>query len=696
MAKKPSLALTRNFGIMAHIDAGKTTTTERILYYTGKTHKIGEVHDGAATMDWMVQEQERGVTITSAATTCYWKDHRFQIIDTPGHVDFTVEVERSLRVLDGAVAVFDAVAGVQPQSETVWRQAETYGVPRIAYMNKYDRVGADFFAAIETMHDRLDAPAIAVQMPMGAEDHFWGLIDLVTMEAWDFKEDAKGMIFPEKMDAIPEEFAEDAQLHRSELLDEAANFDDELMEMVLEEQEIPVDKLKAAIRKGTLACKLHPVFVGSSYKNKGIQELLDGVIDYLPSPLDVPDTKGTDPKTGEEIFRKPSDKEPFAALAFKIMTDPYVGKLTYLRVYSGTLDAGSYAYNSSKDNRERIGRILEMNANDRVDRDSCATGDIVAVVGLKNTTTGDTLCDENNPIVLESMEFPEPVIDVAVEPKSKDEQTKLELGLMKLAEEDPTFKVHTDPETGQTIIAGMGELHLEIIVDRLMREFRVDANVGKPQVAYRETAGKAVKNVEGKFVRQTGGHGQYGHCVINMEPLPAGTGYEFDNQIVGGVIPKEFIPSIDKGIQEALQTGVIAGYPTEDIKVELIDGSFHEVDSSEAAFKIAGSMAIKEALRRSNPVLLEPIMNVEVTTPEQYMGDVMGNLSSRRGKIEGMEDRKNAKVIRAKVPLGEMFGYATDLRSATQGRAVYTMQFSDYEPVPKNIADEIKAKAGTN
>lgn len=694
MAKKFNLATTRNIGIMAHIDAGKTTTTERILFYTGKTHKIGEVHDGAAKMDWMVQEQERGVTITSAATTCYWNDHRIQIIDTPGHVDFTAEVERSLRVLDGAVAVFDSVAGVQPQSETVWRQAETYGVPRIAYMNKYDRVGADFFAAIETMHERLDAPAIAVQMPMGEEDHFWGLIDLVTMEAWDFKEDAKGVIFPEKMDAIPEEFLEDAQLHRSELLDEAANFDDELMEMILEDQEIPVEKLKAAIRKGTIASKLNPVFVGSSYKNKGIQELLDGIVDYLPSPYDLPATPGTDPKTGEEASREPKVEEPFSALAFKIMTDPFVGKLTYLRVYSGKLDSGSYAYNSTKDGRERIGRILEMNANDRVDRDSCAAGDIIAVVGLKNTTTGDTLCDESNPIILESMDFPDPVIDVAVEPKSKDEQTKLELALMKLAEEDPTFQVHTNPETGQTIIAGMGELHLEIIIDRLMREFKVDANVGKPQVAYRETAGKAVTNVEGKFVRQTGGHGQYGHAVINMEPQPAGTGYEFVNSIVGGVIPKEFIPSVDKGIQEALQTGVIAGYPTVDIKVELIDGSYHEVDSSEAAFKIAGSMAIKEALRRSNPVLLEPVMDVEVTTPEQYMGDVMGNLSSRRGKIEGMEDRKNAKVIRSKVPLGEMFGYATDLRSTTQGRAVYTMQFASYEPVPKAVADEIKAKAG--
>ena len=696
MAKKNLLADTRNVGIMAHIDAGKTTTTERILYYTGKTHKIGEVHEGAAKMDWMVQEQERGVTITSAATTCTWKkdgeEYRIQIIDTPGHVDFTAEVERSLRVLDGAVAVFDSVSGVQPQSETVWRQAETYGVPRIAYMNKYDRTGADFWAAIETMHERLDAPAVAIQVPMGEEDHFWGLIDLVTMVAWDFKADDKGMTYPEPMAEIPAEFVEIAQIKRQELLDEAANFDDELMEKILMEEEIPVEELKAAIRKGTIACKLHPVLVGSSYKNKGVQELLDAVVDYLPSPLDIPAIKGTVPGTDEETERKADPKEPFSALAFKIMTDPFVGKLTYLRIYSGKLESGSYALNSCKDNRERIGRILEMNANDRIDRDSCSAGDIVAVVGLKNTTTVDTLCDEKAPVVLESMVFPEPVIDIAVEPKSKDEQTKLEMGLLKLAEEDPTFKVSTNPETGQTIIAGMGELHLEIIVDRLLREFKVEANVGKPQVAYRETAGKAVQNVEGKFVRQTGGHGQYGHCVINMEPLPAGSGYVFENKIVGGVIPKEFIPSVDKGIQEALSNGVIAGFPTEDIKVELIDGSYHEVDSSEAAFKVAGSMAIKEALRRSNPVLLEPVMSVEVVTPEQYMGDVMGNLSSRRGKIEGMEDRKNAKVINARVPLGEMFGYATDLRSATQGRATYTMQFSAYEPVPKNIADEVSSK----
>jgi elongation factor G len=695
MAKpKYNLKNMRNIGIMAHIDAGKTTTTERILYYTGKTHKIGEVHEGAATMDWMVQEQERGVTITSAATTCFWKDSVIQIIDTPGHVDFTSEVERSLRVLDGAVAVFDAVAGVQPQSETVWRQASNYNVPRIAFINKYDRVGADFFNAIETMKDRLAAPAVAAQIPMGAEDNFWGIIDLVTMEAWDFKEDSKGMIYPEKMDAIPEEFVELAEEKRAELLDAAADFSEDLMMMVLEDEEIPVDVLKQAIRNATLANQMNPVFVGSAYKNKGIQELLDAVIDYLPSPLDIPPVEGVNPKSGEEEIRKADPKEPFSALAFKIMTDPYVGKLTYIRVYSGHTDSGSYVYNASKGNRERFGRILEMNANDRVDRDSCSAADIVAVVGLKNTTTGDTLCDEAHPIILESIDFPEPVIDVAVEPKTKAEQDKMSVGLAKLAEEDPTFKVHTDHETGQTIIAGMGELHLEIIVDRLRREFKVDCNVGKPQVAYRETAGKPVSHVEGKFVRQSGGRGQYGHAVIDVEPNEAGKGYEFVNAIVGGVIPKEYIPSIDKGIQEALESGVIAGYPVVDVKVTLVDGSYHEVDSSEAAFKIAGSMAIKEALRKSNPVLLEPIEAVEVETPADYMGDVMGNLSSRRGNIEGMEDRRNSKVIKAKVPLGEMFGYATDLRSQTQGRASYTMQFAEYKPVPKNVADEIVSKAG--
>ncbi len=693
MAKpKYDLHNLRNIGIMAHIDAGKTTTTERILYYTGKTHKIGEVHDGAATMDWMVQEQERGVTITSAATTCFWKDHVIQIIDTPGHVDFTAEVERSLRVLDGAVAVFDAVAGVQPQSETVWRQAHNYNVPRIAFINKYDRVGSDFWHAIDTMKDRLGANAVAAQIPMGAEANFWGLIDLVTMEAWDFKEDAKGMIYPEVMDEIPDEFKEQAQEKHDELLEQAANFDDDLMEKILEDETPTVDEVKAALRKGVIANKINLVFVGSAYKNKGIQELLDAICDYLPSPLDIPPTEGTDPNTGETISRKADVKEPFAALAFKIMTDPYVGKLTYIRVYSGHEEAGSYVYNVNKDTRERLGRILEMNANDRVDREACSAGDIVACVGLKNTTTGNTLCDEDHPIVLESIEFAKPVIDVAVEPKSKAEQEKMSVGLAKLAEEDPTFQVHTDHETGQTIIAGMGELHLEIIIDRLRREFHVDCNVGKPQVAYRETAGHPVKHVQGKFVRQSGGRGQYGDAIIDMEPNEEGKGYEFIDATVGGSIPKEYIPSVDKGIQEALQSGVIAGYPVEDIKVTLVDGSYHEVDSSEAAFKIAGSMAIKKALQESDPVLLEPIERVDVETPEQYMGDVMGNLSSRRGKIEGMEDRSNTKVIRAKVPLAEMFGYATDLRSQTQGRASYTMQFDSYEAVPKNIKDEIVAK----
>ena len=685
----------RNIGIMAHIDAGKTTTTERILYYTGKTHKIGEVHDGAATMDWMVQEQERGVTITSAATTCFWKDAVIQIIDTPGHVDFTAEVERCLRVLDGAVAVFDAVAGVQPQSETVWRQAANYNVPRIAFINKYDRIGADFFHAIETMKERLGSNAVAAQVPMGSEAYFWGLIDLVTMEAWDFKEDAKGMIYPEKLDSIPEEYADIAAEKREELIDAASNFSDEIMELALMEEEIPVDLLKAAIRKGVILGEINPVFVGSAYKNKGIQELLDAVVDYLPSPLDIAEIDGENLRGDAEV-RHADTKEPFSALAFKIMTDPYVGKLTYIRVYSGHADAGSYVYNSVKDNRERLGRILEMNANDRVDREECSAGDIVACVGLKNTSTGDTLCDEKHPIVLESIDFADPVIDVAVEPKSKAEQDKMSVGLAKLAEEDPTFRVHTDHETGQTIIAGMGELHLEIIVDRLRREFHVDCNVGKPQVAYRETAGHAVQHVQGKFVRQSGGRGQYGDAIIDLEPMEPGFGYEFVDGTVGGSVPKEYIPSVDKGIQEALESGVIAGYPVQDIKVTLVDGSYHEVDSSEAAFKIAGSMAIKNALQQSDPVLLEPVEEVTVETPEQYMGDVMGNLSGRRGKIEGMEDRANTKLIRAKVPLGEMFGYATDLRSQTQGRASYTMQFSSYEPVPKNIKDEIVAKSGVN
>ena len=690
---------------MAHIDAGKTTTTERILYYTGKTHKVGEVHDGAATMDWMVQEQERGVTITSAATTCFWnypggvedgKPYRFQIIDTPGHVDFTAEVERSLRVLDGAVAVFDAVAGVQPQSETVWRQASKYGVPRIAYINKYDRVGADYFHAIQTMKDRLGAPAIAAQIPMGSEDQFWGVIDLVTKTAWDFKADDKGMTYPEKMDEIPAEFVEETELRYQELLEAAADCDDDLMEKVLMEEEVSVEELKAAIRKGTIACQLHPVFVGSSYKNKGVQEMLDAVVEYLPSPVDVPAIKGINPKTDAEEERPSDPKAPFSALAFKIMTDPYVGKLTYLRVYSGTLDSGSYVVNATKDKKERIGRLLQMHSNQRIDIDKISAGDIVAVVGLKDVGTGDTLCDEAHPVILESMEFADPVIDIAVEPKSKGDRTKLEDALRKLAEEDPTFRVSTNEETGQTIIAGMGELHLEIIIDRLLREFKVEANVGKPQVAYREKATEPALNVQGKFVRQSGGRGQYGDVVINMYPAEPGEGYKFENKIVGGVVPKEYIPSVDKGIQEALNSGVLAGYPVEDVRVELIDGSYHEVDSSEAAFKVAGSMAIKEALRRGKSVILEPVMAVEVETPEEYLGFVMGDIPSRRGMIQGQESRGNTTVISAKVPLGNMFGYATDLRSGTQGRAMYTMQFDSYEPVPKSVQEEIVSKAGGN
>ncbi len=703
MAQKIGLNETRNIGIMAHIDAGKTTTTERILYYTGKTHKIGEVHDGAATMDWMEQEQERGVTITSAATTCFWnypggakdgKQYKIQIIDTPGHVDFTAEVERSLRVLDGAVAVFDAVAGVQPQSETVWRQAVRYEVPRIAFINKFDRVGADFFHAIDTMRDRLDAPAYAAQLPMGAEDNFWGIVDLVTMTAWDFKADDKGMTYPEAMDAIPDEFKADAEKYHQELVDAAADCDDDLMEKVLMDEDITVDELKAAIRKGVIAGKMNPVFVGSAYKNKGVQELLDAVVDYMPSPVDVKAIKGVNPDTDEEDERPSDPKAPFSALAFKIMTDPFVGKLTYLRVYSGTLEAGSYVYNANNGKKERVGRLLQMHSNQRVDIDTCSAGDIVAVVGLKNTTTGETLCEDGAPIILESMDFADPVIDIAIEPKTKAEQDKMSVALQKLAEEDPTFRVSTNHETGQTIIAGMGELHLEIIVDRLLREFKVEANVGKPQVAYRETATRPAMNIEGKFVRQSGGHGQYGHCVINMYPQEEGKGYEFVNKIVGGVIPKEYIPAVDKGIQEALNSGVLAGYPVEALKIELIDGSYHDVDSSEAAFKVAGSIAIKEALRKGDPCILEPMMAVEVETPEEYMGDVMGNLSSRRGQIQGMGDRGNAKTIKAKVPLSEMFGYATDLRSGTQGRASYTMQFDSYEPVPKNVQDEIISKAG--
>ena len=694
MAKpKYKLSDTRNIGIMAHIDAGKTTTTERILYYTGKTHKIGEVHEGAATMDWMVQEQERGVTITSAATTCFWnkdgKDYRIQIIDTPGHVDFTAEVERCLRVLDGAVAVFDAVAGVQPQSETVWRQASTFNVPRIAFINKYDRVGADFFNAIETMKDRLDANAVAAQVPMGAEDNFWGVIDLVTMTAWDFKADDKGMTYPEPMDEIPAEFADIAATKREELLDAAASFDDELMEKILMEEDFTVEELKAALRKGVLANELNLVFVGSAYKNKGVQELLDAVVDYLPSPLDVEAVTGTDPDTGEEIERHPSFDEPFSGLVFKIMTDPFVGKLTYVRVYSGRAESGSYVVNASNGQRERLGRILEMNAAERIDRDDAAAGDIVACVGFKNSTTGDTLCAEGKEIVLEKIEFAKPVIDVAIEPKTKAEQDKMSLALTKLAEEDPTFQVSTNHETGQTIIAGMGELHLEIIVDRLLREFKVEANVGKPQVAYKETIRKNADS-DMKYARQSGGKGQYGHVKIRIEPNP-GKGYEFVNAVVGGTVPKEYIPAVDQGIQGAMLSGVLAGYNVVDVKVTLYDGSYHEVDSSEMAFKIAGSMAFKDAMRKADPVIMEPIMKVVVTVPEEYLGNVIGDLNSRRGIMQNQEATPGAMQITSEVPLSEMFGYATDMRSKTQGRGQYTMEPSHYAEVPKSVSETIIA-----
>ncbi|MBU4555324.1 MAG: elongation factor G [Actinobacteria bacterium] len=691
-AKKYPLAQTRNIGIMAHIDAGKTTTTERILFYTGKTHKIGEVHDGAATMDWMVQEQERGITITSAATTCFWKEHRIQIIDTPGHVDFTVEVERSLRVLDGTCAVFCAVGGVEPQSETVWRQADHYGVPRMAYINKMDRTGADFYNVVNMMKDRLATRAVLLQLPIGAEDQFSGIIDLLEMNASFFNEDDKG-INP-TIGEIPADMVDEAEMYRHELVETAAEFDDALLEKFLADEEIGVEELKRALRTATIQCAVTPVVCGASFKNKGVQPLLDAIIDYLPSPLDIPPMKGIDTKTGEDVVREPDPKAPFAALAFKVMTDPYVGKLTYFRVYSGSMEAGSYILNSTKGHKERIGRLLEMHANTREDVTDVSAGDIVAAVGLKNTTTGDTLCSETAPVLLESMEFPDPVIDIAIEPKTKVDQEKLGTSLARLAEEDPTFRVRSDEETGQTIIAGMGELHLEVIVDRLLREFKVEANIGKPQVAYRETAGKRVDGIDMKFARQSGGRGQYGHVVINVVPQEPGAGYEFSSKIVGGSIPKEYVPAVDKGIREAINTGVMAGFPVVDIKVELVDGSYHEVDSSEMAFKIAGSMAIKEGLRKAQPTLLEPMMAVEVVTPEDFMGDVMGDLSSRRGHILGMEPRSSSQVIRAKVPLSEMFGYSTDLRSRTQGRAVYSMQFQAYEPVPKSVAEEIVAKVG--
>jgi elongation factor G len=677
----------RNIGIMAHIDAGKTTTTERILYYTGRTHKMGEVHEGAATMDWMAQEQERGITITSAATTAFWRDHRINIIDTPGHVDFTVEVERSLRVLDGAVAVFDSVAGVQPQSETVWRQADKYKVPRIAFINKMDRTGANFFAAVQSMADRLGANPVPVQIPIGQEDQFAGVVDLVEMQAIVYK-DELGQEFD--ITEIPEGLREQAQEYHHQLIDAISHFDDEVLEAYIEdESSVTPDMIRRAVRAATLADEITPVLLGSAFKNKGVQPLLDAVIDYLPSPLDVPPMIGIDPKTGAEVERAASVEEPFSALAFKVMSDPYVGKLTYFRVYSGRIKSGDRVLNTTNGKTERISRILQMHANHREERDEIMAGEIAAGVGLKFTTTGDTLAADNAPIVLESMSFPDPVISVAVEPKSKADQDKLGAGLQRLAEEDPTFRVTTDEETGQTLISGMGELHLEIIVDRLKREFNVDANVGRPQVAYRETVSKPAEKVRGKFVRQTGGSGQYGDVVINLYPQQPGDGYEFSDKIVGGKIPKEYIPAVDAGIREAMDSGILAGYPVVDVKVELIDGSYHEVDSSERAFKIAGSMAFKEALKRAKPKLLEPVMLVEVTTPEDYLGDVMGNLNGRRGRVEGMEPVGNAQVIRAIVPLAEMFGYATDIRSMSQGRATFHMEFDHYEEVPQSIASEL-------
>ncbi len=688
MPRKYPIDKTRNIGIMAHIDAGKTTTTERILFYTGRTYKIGETHEGSATMDWMEQEQERGITITSAATTCIWKDHRINIIDTPGHVDFTVEVERSLRVLDGSVTVLCAKGGVEPQSETVWRQADKYHVPRMIYVNKMDIMGADFYNVINMIHDRLKANAVPIQLPIGKEDTFRGIIDLVEMNADIYYDDlGKDM----RVEEIPEDMKEMAQEYRTKLIEAVADFDDEIMEMYFEGEDVPADKIRAAIRKATIAVKMVPVVCGTSYRNKGVQKLLDAIVDYMPAPDDVPPIEGINPKTDEEEHRPSTDDAPFAALAFKIMTDPFVGRLSFVRVYSGTIDAGSSVLNTNKNQKERIGRILQMHANHREDIEKLYSGDIAAVVGLKNTTTGDTLCDEKAPIVLESMEFPEPVIRVAIEPKTKAGQEKMGIALAKLAEEDPTFKTFTDEETGQTIIAGMGELHLEIIVDRLLREFKVEANIGKPQVSYKETITKPA-TVDCKYARQSGGKGQYGHVKITIEPNDAGKGYEFINKIVGGAIPKEYIPAVDQGIQGAMQAGILAGYEVVDVKVTLFDGSYHEVDSSEMAFKIAGSMAFKEAMAKADPILLEPIMKVVVTVPEEYMGDVMGDVSSRRGQITGMETRNGTAQINSFIPLSNMFGYATDLRSKTQGRGSYSMEPSHFAEIPKSIAQEIAAK----
>ena len=692
MAREYSLEKYRNIGIMAHIDAGKTTTTERILYYTGTIHKMGEVHEGTTTTDWMVQERERGITITSAAITAFWErsdeEYRINIIDTPGHVDFTIEVERSLRVLDGAVALFDGVNGVEPQSETVWRQADKYKVPRICFINKMDRLGADFEMSVESIREKLKANACVLQLPLGIEEKHRGVIDLIEMKALDFHDAELGSTY-ERVE-IPAEYKAKAEEQRTKLVEAAAEQDDALMHKYLEGQEIRPAELRAAIRKGCVSMKLFPVLCGSAFKHKGVQPLLDAVVDYLPSPLDVPPVKGTNSK-GEEVVRETSDTAPFSALAFKIMTDPFVGTLTFIRVYSGRLEAGSHVFNSVKKRRERVGRIVQMRADKRDEITECFAGDICACVGLRGATTGDTLCDEKNEIVLERMEFPEPVIDIAIEPKSKADQEKLGVSLMKLAVEDPSFRVRSDEETGQTIIAGMGELHLEIIVDRLLREFKVEANVGKPQVAYRETITKQAE-AEGKYIRQTGGRGQYGHIWLRLIPNQPGAGFSFDSKIVGGVVPKEYIPAVEKGVMEAMESGVLAGYPMVDVKVEAIDGSYHEVDSSEIAFKIAGSMALKEAARNARPVLLEPIMECEVVTPEEFMGDVIGDLNSRRGKVHGMAPRSGVQVIEVQVPLAEMFGYATDLRSRTQGRATYTMQFSHYAPVPKQVGEEIMAK----
>ena len=685
MAREIALEKTRNIGIMAHIDAGKTTTTERILFYTGRVHKLGETHDGSATMDWMVQEQERGITITSAATTAHWKGYRINIIDTPGHVDFTVEVERSLRVLDGAIGVFCAKGGVEPQSETVWRQADKYHVPRIAYVNKMDIAGADFIRVVNMIRERLLTNPVPIQLPIGSEDSFRGIVDLIEMKAIIYIDELGTR---SQVDDIPPELLSQAQEYREKLIEAVADFDEVLMSKYLEGEEITSSAIKAALRKGVLANKLVPVLCGSSYKNKGVQPLLDAVVDYLPAPDEVADIRGISVATGEEVIRKSADEEPFAALAFKVMTDPYVGKLVFLRVYSGVLSSGSYVLNSTKGKKERIGRLLRMHANHREEITSICAGDIVAAVGLKDTSTGDTLCAEEGAVILESMQFPEPVIAVAIEPKTKADQEKMSLSLQKLAEEDPTFRTYTDEETGQTIISGMGELHLEIIVDRLIREFKVGANVGKPQVAYKETITKTVQ-AEGRFIRQTGGRGQYGHVWLELAPREPGSGFEFVNKVVGGVVPKEYIPAVEAGVKEASLNGVLAGYPVIDVSVTVYDGSYHDVDSSEMAFRIAGSMAFKAGLQKADPILLEPVMKVEVTVPEEYMGDVMGDLNSRRGRIEGMEAANRVQVIRAKVPLAEMFGYATDLRSRTQGRGVFSMEFSHYEPVPKSIAEQI-------